>query len=1194
MPKLRIPLRRRLAVLPLEDRITPALGDLLHTLNAPAGGALAGTAVAATNQYVVVGAPGFTISTGKAGVYDSSSGSLLWTLTSPSASNGDRFGYSVAIAGNLVVVGAPGDDTSGADTGRAFVYDLSSGSPTTPSAILVNPDPFPSPATQGQPDLFGNAVAISGTTAWVGSSGDSHTLTYGGRVLKFDATTGANIAAGAIDGPAEAQNRGFGDALAVSGNLLAVAAKLSGSNFEGKVYVYNTASASPALQTTIDEPAPQGFNNQDWFGLAIAMEGTKLVVGAPRQNLGGFTQVGAAYVFDVPVGGGNATLQATINNPHPHNTTSPYTGEWFGHGVGIANGTVVVGSPYDDTNVQGGGQAYLFNASNGSFLANVRNPHTSTATSFGWSAAAAGDKLIVGADDTNEAYTFQGVAPSGPPSVTINQRGTADPTNATSIPFDVVFSSAVTGFTGSDVVFTGSSAPGVFQATVSGSGSAYTVNVTGMTGPGTVMPSIPAGVAVDSNSNGNLASTSTDNSVTFDNVKPDVSISQGSSQADPTPTSPITFDVHFTEPVTGFTGSDVSFAGSTDAAHLSASVSPASGQDYTVTVSVLNGSAVPNTVVVSIPAGAAADAAGNGNNASSSSDNSVTYGQIGQLQFGAATYEIDENKVSLQIPVKRVGGNATSISVDYTTADGSAHAGTDYTLTVGSFTWASGDAADKYITIPIADGGVPQADKTFQVNLSNFLPASTAGSQSTTTVTIGGRSELGFSMASYPLAEEGDTVTITVKRLAGSYGPATVKYAVTAGTATAGSDFGAPSGTGTLSWLDGVTADKTFTIPINVDAFSEGRETINLSLIGVTDNAALGTMATSVLTIAPSNGKAGGNPSVDVDGDIVTPKLTGPGALIYYLTNDQAPISEIDLFGTDASLSSVSLTVKKPKGGVSDGRVGIGEFNGVRAKNLALAKVDLTGAGITMTGYVGTLTVGAVKNGADIHLNTTAEALPKLTSATKITAGVIGDETDISVAGNPLASLTATAIGNGTITAPSVGSITVKGKPKTKTAQAIPGDFKSDLTVTGTGVTKGPALRSLRVAGAVANATIIVGSGPGTVGDVGSVSVGSFLDSDLLAGYEGATNGSGKFNNGTLGSFTVKGTDKAFARSNVLAANIKTVVLASVDENNNNTKFGFIYHFFLKSLTAKSPVIKFNPQDPTEQDFGADFYVKKM
>src|SRR5207302_767983 len=62
------------------------------------------------------------------------------------------------------------------------------------------------------------------------------------------------------------------------------------------------------------------------------------------------------------------------------------------------------------------------------------------------------------------------------PSVTINlAAGQADPTNASPILLTVVFSKAVTGFTDSDVLFTGSTAGGPLSASVSGSGATYTV-----------------------------------------------------------------------------------------------------------------------------------------------------------------------------------------------------------------------------------------------------------------------------------------------------------------------------------------------------------------------------------------------------------------------------------------------------------------------------------------------------------------------------------------------------------------------------------------------------------------------------------------------------------------------------------------------------------------------------------------------
>jgi hypothetical protein len=100
--------------------------------------------------------------------------------------------------------------------------------------------------------------------------------------------------------------------------------------------------------------------------------------------------------------------------------------------------------------------------------------------------------------------------------VTINQAaGQTDPTSNVPIVFDVVFSEAVIGFTGSEVNLSGSGAPGTLSAAVSGSGTTYTVSVSGMTGSGTVVASIPAGSAQDAAGNGNNLSTSTDNIVSY-------------------------------------------------------------------------------------------------------------------------------------------------------------------------------------------------------------------------------------------------------------------------------------------------------------------------------------------------------------------------------------------------------------------------------------------------------------------------------------------------------------------------------------------------------------------------------------------------------------------------------------------------------------------------------------------------------
>ena len=93
--------------------------------------------------------------------------------------------------------------------------------------------------------------------------------------------------------------------------------------------------------------------------------------------------------------------------------------------------------------------------------------------------------------------------------------------------------------------------------------------------------------------------------------------------------------------------------------------------------------------------------------------------------------------------------------------------------------------------------------------------------------------------------------TITVERVDGSAGTVTVNYATADGTATAGTDYTAASGT--LTFNDGDTEPKTFAIPITDDLWIEGHESINLALINPSGGAALGSRSTAVLTIIDDN-----------------------------------------------------------------------------------------------------------------------------------------------------------------------------------------------------------------------------------------------------------------------------------------------------------------------------------------------------
>jgi CSLREA domain-containing protein len=218
------------------------------------------------------------------------------------------------------------------------------------------------------------------------------------------------------------------------------------------------------------------------------------------------------------------------------------------------------------------------------------------------------------------AYEAQTVPPdTTPPTVTINQAsGQADPTNAGPINFTVVFSESVSNFATGDVTLSGTA--GATTATVTGSGTTYNVAVTGMTTNGTVIATINAGVATDAAGNPNTASTSTDNTVTYDATRPSVTINQASGQADPANASgPINFTVVFSESVSNFATGDVNLSGSAGA---TTGTVTGSGTTYNVAVS---GMTADGTVIATVSSGAATDAAGNTNTASTSTDNTVTF-----------------------------------------------------------------------------------------------------------------------------------------------------------------------------------------------------------------------------------------------------------------------------------------------------------------------------------------------------------------------------------------------------------------------------------------------------------------------------------------------------------------------------------------------------------------------------------------
>jgi hypothetical protein len=281
---------------------------------------------------------------------------------------------------------------------------------------------------------------------------------------------------------------------------------------------------------------------------------------------------------------------------------------------------------------------------------------------------------------------------------------------------------------------------------------------------------------------------------------------------------------------------------------------------------------------------------------------------ISCLQFSSATYTVDEGEYAT-ITVMRVSDGA--ISVDYNSSDGTATAGEDYPALSGTLNFRDGGASDKTIAMPTFVDAVQEGDETFYVTLSNATGGATICDPGTAVVTIvddwiPNPGILQFSSATYSVDENGGYVTLTVSRLDGSDGAISVDYISSDGSATAGEDYTA--GSGTLNWSDGDASDKTFTVNIIDDTIFEGDESFSLMLENATGGATIGDPDTAEVIIVDDDTPpvepgtlqfSEATYSVDENGGYVTITVTrqdgDEGAIsVDYATSDDTAIAGSD------------------------------------------------------------------------------------------------------------------------------------------------------------------------------------------------------------------------------------------------------------------------------------------------------------
>jgi hypothetical protein len=227
----------------------------------------------------------------------------------------------------------------------------------------------------------------------------------------------------------------------------------------------------------------------------------------------------------------------------------------------------------------------------------------------------------------------------------------------------------------------------------------------------------------------------------------------------------------------------------------------------------------------------------------------------GSFAFDLAAYSVNESAGTVAVTINRVGGADGIATIDWRTTSNTATYGGDY----GDFNWTTLTFADgetsKTQNIAIVDDTLSEPDESFDVLLGNPTGGASLDTITTSTVTIKDNDVVAasqpgsfeFAVSGYSVNEGAGTVAVSINRVGGADGIATVDWRTKGNTATYAADYGDFNWT-TLTFASGETT-KTQNIAIVDDTAVESDESFNVLLGNPTGGAALGNMTTSAVTI---------------------------------------------------------------------------------------------------------------------------------------------------------------------------------------------------------------------------------------------------------------------------------------------------------------------------------------------------------
>ncbi len=233
-----------------------------------------------------------------------------------------------------------------------------------------------------------------------------------------------------------------------------------------------------------------------------------------------------------------------------------------------------------------------------------------------------------------------------------------------------------------------------------------------------------------------------------------------------------------------------------------------------------------------------------------------------------------ENSGHMDFTVSLSQASGKDTLVNYLVSGVTALIGVDFGVTLGTLTIPAGQLSGT-ISVPINDDVIYEGPETLTIDLSSPTNGTISDGQGVGTITDDNNPPT-LSIANGSVNEDTGTLVFMVTKTGSTVFPATVDYATSNGTATAGSDYTSTSGTLTFS-----AGESTGIISVSItsDNTLELDETLIITLSNPTGATISGSSATGTITNDDGPTISGVSPPSGSDIGGVTITLTGAGFL---------------------------------------------------------------------------------------------------------------------------------------------------------------------------------------------------------------------------------------------------------------------------------------------------------------------------